>query len=256
MNIIPCKEIEEKIGNLFTCSEVNGYVRIRTPYLYPDGDVIDLFFREQNGSYTLTDLGETLGWLRTQTVALKKSPKQRQLIADVCLNHGVELFRGMLTARLKTSDEITDALTRLSQAALRVADLWFTFRTRAVESINDEVAELLREKEIPFDQSERLPGRSGRIWTVDFHTRHPQKSSLVYVLSTGSRAAARGIAEHVLAAWYDLSHLKVGPQALNFVSLFDDTLDIWSTEDFKLVGDLSDVVFWSKPDEFIQKLAA
>jgi Domain of unknown function DUF1828 len=256
MNIIPCKEIEEKIGKLFTCSEVNGYVRIRTPYLYPDGDVIDLFFREQNGSYTLTDLGETLGWLRTQTVALKKSPKQRQLIADVCLNHGVELFRGMLTARLRSPDEITDALTRLSQAALRVGDLWFTFRTRAVESITDEVAELLREKEIPFDQSERLPGRSGRIWTVDFHTRHPQKSSLVYVLSTGSRAAARGVAEHVLAAWYDLSHLKVGPQALNFVSLFDDTLDIWSTEDFKLVGDLSDVVCWSKPDEFIEKIAA
>ena len=120
-----------------------------------------------------------------------------------------------------------------------MADLWFTLRTRAVESITDEVAELLREKEIPFDQSERLPGRSGRIWTIDFHTRHPQKSSLVYVLSMGSRAAARGIAEHVLAAWYDLSHLKVGPQAVTFVSLFDDTLDIWSTEDFKLVGDLS-----------------
>jgi len=79
---------------------------------------------------------------------------------------------------------------------------------------------------------------------------------LVYVLSTGSRAAARAVAEHVLAAWYDLSHLKIGPQALNFVSLFDDTLDIWAHEDFKLVSDLSDVTFWSKPDEFIERLAA
>ena len=256
MNIIPCKQIEEKIGKLFTCSEMNGYVRIRTPYLYPDGDVIDLFLSEKNGSFTLTDLGETLGWLKTQTVAPKKSPKQRQLIADVCLNHGVELFRGMLTVRLETPDEVADALTRLSQAALRVADLWFTFRTRAVESITDEVAELLDERAIPFDQSEKLPGRSGRIWTVDFHTRHAHKSSLVYVLSTGSRAAARGVAEHVLAAWYDLSHLKIGPQGLSFLSLFDDTLDIWTIEDFKLVGDLSEVIFWSKPNEFLQKLAA
>ena len=137
MNIVPCKQIEEKIGKLFTCSEMNGYVRIRTPYLYPDGDVIDLFLSEKNGSFTLTDLGETLGWLKTQTVAPKKSPKQRQLIADVCLNHGVELFRGMLTVRLKTAEEVAEALTRLSQASLRVADLWFTFRTRAVESITD-----------------------------------------------------------------------------------------------------------------------
>jgi hypothetical protein len=76
------------------------------------------------------------------------------------------------------------------------------------------------------------------------------------VLSTGSRAAARGVAEHVLAAWYDLSHLKIGPQGLNFIALFDDTLDIWSAEDFKLVGDLSDVSFWSKPNEFLEKLAA
>jgi len=256
MNIVPCKQIEEKIGELFTCSEVNGYVRIRTPYLYPDGDVIDVFLSEKNGSYTLTDLGETLGWLKTQTVAPKRSPKQRQLISDVCLTHGVELFRGMLTVRLRSPDDVTEALVRLSQAAVRVADLWFTFRTRAVESITDEVAELLSERQIAFDHSEKLLGRSGRVWTVDFHTRHAAKSSLVYVLSTGSRAAARAVAEHVLAAWYDLSHLKIGPQTLNFVSLFDDTLDIWTHEDFKLVSDLSDVTFWSRPDEFIERLAA
>jgi hypothetical protein len=256
MDILPCRQIQENIGELFTCSELNGYIRIRTPYLYPDGDVIDLFLSEKNGTYTLTDLGETLGWLKTQSLAPKRSPKQRQMIADVCLTHGVELFRGMLAVRPASPKDLAASLTRLSQAALRVADLWFTFRTRAVESITDEVADLLTERNIAFDRGEKLLGRSGRSWTVDFHTRHAQKSSLVYVLSTGSRAAARGVAEHVLAAWYDLSNYKLGPERLNFISLFDDTLDIWSQEDFKLVSDLSDVTFWSKPDEFIEKLAA
>jgi hypothetical protein len=125
----------------------------------------------------------------------------------------------------------------------------------AVESITDEVADLLTERDIAFDKSENLLGRSGRIWTVDFHTRQARKSNLIYVLSTGSRAAARSVAEHVLAAWYDLRHLKVGPEAFNFVSLFDDTLDIWGQEDFKLVSDLSDFALWSKPDEFLEKLA-
>lgn len=256
MNILPCKQIEENIGELFTCSELNGYIRIRTPYLYPDGDVIDLFLSEKNGSHTLTDLGETLGWLKTQSLAPKRSPKQRQLIADVCLTHGVELFRGMLVVRLNTPNDLAAALTRLSQAALRVADLWFTFRNRAVESITDEVADMLTERGIIFDRGERLLGRSGRSYTVDFHTRHVRKSSLVYVLSTGSRAAARGVAEHVLAVWWELHHLKMGPEGLNFISLFDDTLDIWSQEDFKLVSDFSDLALWSKPDEFLEKLAA
>ncbi len=252
----PCEQIAQRIGALFACAPLNGYVRIRTPYLYPDGDVIDLFLKESGTQTTLSDLGETLRWLRMQTVSQRRSPKQRQLIHDVCLNHGVELFRGMLAVRVARPEELAQAVTRLAQAALRVADLWFTMRTRSVESVTDEVEDFLREKEIPFERGERIPGRSGRIWSPDFHTRHPQRSALVYVLSTGSRAAARGIAEHVLAAWYDLSHLQVGAEALHFVSLFDDTLDIWSPEDLRLVDQLSEIARWSHPDELAEKLAA
>jgi hypothetical protein len=62
--------------------------------------------------------------------------------------------------------------------------------------------------------------------------------------------------EHVLATWYDLSNFKIGPEALQFVSLFDDTQDVWSPEDFRLVSDLSEVAHWSKPDEFAARLAA
>jgi hypothetical protein len=256
MNIFPCKQIAERIGELFTCSDMDGYVRIRTPYLYPDGDVIDLFLKEKNGFYALSDLGETLGWLKTQSLAAKRTPKQRQLISDVCLTHGVELFRGTLMVRLKSAEDLTPSLMRLAQASLRVADLWFTFRTRAVESITDEVADLLTERDIPFDKGNKLAGRSGRSWTVDFYVRPTRKSSLVYVLSTGSRAAARNLTEHVVAAWHDLNHLKVGPEGLNFISLFDDSLDVWSGDDFRLLNSLSDVSFWSKPDEFIEKIAA
>lgn len=252
----PCEAIAEHIGELFTCSSLNGYVKIQTPYLYPDGDVIDLCLKESDGRSTLSDLGETLRWLRMQTVAQRRSPKQRQLIQDVCLTHGVELFRGMLVVRVKTPADLAEAVTRLAQATLRVADLWFTMRTRSVESLTDEVEDFLHEREIAFERGERIPGRSGRIWSPDFHTRHPQRSALVYVLSTGSRAAARGVAEHVLAAWYDLSHLQVGPEALRFVSLFDDTLDVWTPEDFRLVERLSEVTRWSRPDEFAEKLAA
>jgi len=251
-----CEALKSGLGELFTCTEQGAYQRIRTPYLYPDGDNIDLYCEAQDNVVTVTDLGETTRWLRMQSLSPRRSSKQRQLIEDTCLNHGVEFYKGMLQARYRPGDSLPMVVTRVAQAALRVSDLWFTFRTRAVESITDEVADYLTERQLPFERAEKLVGRSGRSWNVDFHVRVPDRSSLVYVLSTGNRSAARSVAEHVLAAWYDLNHLAAGPEALHFVSLFDDTADVWSAEDYKLVEDLSVVTRWSRPDEFADVLSA
>lgn len=251
-----CELIARQLGALFTCSEVNGYTRVRTPFLYPDGDVIDLFVSERDGIFTITDLGETTRWLRSQSLSPKRSPKQQKLVEDTCLTHGLEFYRGMLVARVQAERDFASVAMRAAQGALRISDLWFTMRTRSVESATDEVEMFLVEKVIPYERAQQLVGRSGRIWRPDFHTRLPNRSSLVYVMSTGSRAAAHGVAEHVLAAWYDLNHLKLGPEGLRFVSLFDDTMDIWSEEDLNLVKDLSEIARWSQPQEFADLLAA
>jgi hypothetical protein len=253
---LPCESLSATLGGLFVCSEHGEYHRIRTPYLYPDGDYIDLFCKTRDETVTVTDLGETTRWLRMQSVSPRRSPKQQAIIDDICQNHNVEFYRGMIVARARPHDDFAAVLTRVAQAALRISDLWFTFRTRSVQSVTDEVADVLSEKELPFERAERILGRSGRTWSVDFHVRAPGRSSLVYVLATGSRSAARAIAEHVLAAWYDLSQLAVGPEALRFVSLFDDTADVWAEEDFKLVEPLSVVTRWSAPEQFLQELQA
>ncbi|MDV7396442.1 DUF1828 domain-containing protein, partial [Arthrospira platensis SPKY1] len=109
---------------------------------------------------SLTDLGETVRWLRMQSLSQRRSPKQLQLIEDICLNHGIEFFKGMLILRVRPGEDISSAILRLAQACLRVSDLWFTFRTRAVETIADEIADFLTEKVVPFERSERLAGRS------------------------------------------------------------------------------------------------
>lgn len=251
-----CGEMQKEMGALFTCTEHGDYHRIRTPYLYPDGDNIDLFCKPADGVVTVTDLAETTGWLRMQSLSLRRSPKQNQLIEDTCLTHGVEFYRGMLQARCRSEDSLVATVTRVAQAALRVSDLWFTFRTRTVQSITDEVADYLTEHELPFDRSEKLAGRSGRGWTIDFHVRARKHSSLIHVLSTGNRSAAHRVSEHVVAAWLDLNHLVAGPEALRFVSLFDDTVDVWAEEDFRLVESLSTVSRWSRPDEFVDLLKA
>lgn len=255
---LSCTRIQESMGELFSCAEVGDYVRIRTPFMYPDGDYIDIFHEkpQSDETITLTDLGETVRWLKMQTISPRRSPKQNQMIQDICLTHGVEFYRGMLQVRFRPNENLALAVTRLSQAALRTADIWFTYRSRAVESVTDEVAEYLAKINISFERNSNLLGRSGKSWPITFHTRTQNQSSLVQMLSTGSRGATRRITDHVVAAWHDLSQLRVGPEALIFVSLFDDTVDVWAEEDFRQLEDLSHIARWSEPDEFSQILKA
>jgi len=250
MTFDPASELQRGLGTLFTVTPRGEFLRIRTPFWYPDGGVVDVFVKQHPHLLTLTDLGEALGWLRLQTIGGRRSPKQQKLVADICLTQGIELWKGQLVLRCTEPATFAQAVVRLGQAIVRVADLWFTTRTRSVESVTDEVADLLQDRRIPYEQGVKLAGRSGRDWTVDFQTRTPEQSALVLVLASGSRAAARRVSEHVVASWHDLNLLKTGQLPLRFVSLFDDTSDVWADEDFRLVESVSDVCRLSQPDEF------
>ncbi|MCR4315423.1 MAG: DUF1828 domain-containing protein [Planctomycetes bacterium] len=188
-----CDRFTEGIANLFECKQVGKYRRIRTPYLYPDGDNIDLFCVEQGDIVLVSDLGETARWLRMQTAAKRRSIKQKSMIEDACLTHGVEFYKGVLMARCRPGDQLSSVAFRVAQAALRVSDIWFTFRTSVGESMANEVADYLDERNLSYVRDEKLTGRSGKIWTPDFHVRSAEVSSLVYVLSTGNRSMSRSL---------------------------------------------------------------
>lgn len=241
--------VEKELGPLFAVQPRGDLQRVRTPFWYPDGGVVDVFVKVNQDTVTVTDLGEALGWLRMQTLAARRSPKQQKLVTDVCTTMGVELFKGQLLTRVSDLADFPRAIYRVGQAVVRIADLWFTTRTRSVESMTDEVADFLQERSVAFERAVKLSGRSGRDWTIDFQTRTPSQSALVSVLTSGSRTAARRVSEHVVAAWHDLNLLKAGPSPIRFVSLFDDTTDVWADEDFKLVESVSEVCRWSRPDD-------
>ena len=252
-----CVSIGQSLPPLFACSPApQEGVRVRTPMLYPDGDVVDVFVLERGSGYTITDFGDALGWLGLQSISRQRSPKQQMLIQDVCQTLRIELFQDQLVIRQVVSDELAESVLRVAQAAVRVSDLWFTFRSQSFQNTADEVDEWLREKRIPFDRQVTKQGRSAQNWTIDFETHTDNRTSLVFLLSTGSRGTVRRLAEHVLAGCVDLSHLKINQSGLAFVSLFDDTEDVWHPEDFNLVDEHSEIARWSRPDEFESLLRA
>ena len=252
-----CLSIARDLPPLFECAPgTQEGVRVRTPMLYPDGGIVDVFVLERDSGYTVTDLGEALGWLRMQSTSVHRSRSQQLLVQDTCQTLGIELFHGQLMIHSIPERQLAEAVILVAQGVLKISDIWFTLRSRSLQTTSDEVDEWLLEKQIDFEKGVREVGRSGQTWTIDFRTRTEERHALVFVLTTGSRGAARRLTEHVLASCVDLIHLKVDQPTLAFVSLFDDTEDVWHQEDFNLVNEFSEIARWSKPDELERILRA
>jgi Domain of unknown function DUF1828 len=254
--IMPCELISRYIGELYKCSQGDDYIAIRTPYIFPDGDIIELYYQGTGASGRLTDFGETLRWLGGQTPAQRRTKKHLSLIEDTCSTHHVELVDGQVSVNVGRPEAMAEAITRLAQATIRIADVSFTFRSRAYQSFADEVEELLVDKQISFERNAGVEGESGELWPIDFRTVRQARTSLVYVLSTGSRGQAKRLTDHVVAAFYDLRKLRDETPPINLISLVDDDAAVWEPEDFKRLESLSKVAAWSRPDDFIDSLAA
>lgn len=50
MSLNDIEQIMRSWNELFTWQEIDDYYRIRTPFLYPDGDYIDLFCKTDRKS--------------------------------------------------------------------------------------------------------------------------------------------------------------------------------------------------------------
>ena len=254
-----CDTLRLSLPALYECSPApQEGVRVRTPMMYPDGDLVDVFVLERGSERVVTDHGDALGWLSGRSASGALTATQDAMAQDVCRTQGVELHRGRLLRRCESEAAVADAVQRVALAAVRVADIWFTFRARTQATIGDEVNEWLtaKERQLDVERQVKKQGHSSLEWTLDYEVKSEARTSMVFLLSTGTRGAVRRITEHVFTGCADLSHLKADQPNLAFVSLFNDTVDVWREEDFRLVEGVSEIARWSHPDQFEQILKA
>lgn len=120
--------IRRSFYQLWECTTApEGNIRVRTPYIYPDGEVLDLFILARGDSYKLTDFGETVAWLRMRSGIAKLSQKRVGQIHDICQTHGVAFNCGQLEVSGLADNDLPKAVVQLAGAAARVSDLWFAF---------------------------------------------------------------------------------------------------------------------------------
>lgn len=135
------------IASLFKC--VPGtpgqlsqhFTRIVTPLHFPDGEVLDVYYREEAGTFFLTDLGTTMQWLKGQWAEASLPTSIRSLLPEICQAESVELRSSHLRIRVTQEAEIAGSLLRLIQTALRIADLRFALYLQRPEPPAAEMEE-------------------------------------------------------------------------------------------------------------------
>src|SRR5438067_377039 len=85
------------LKSAFSCTPASdGRLRVITPYLYPDHDLIELFVREAGKEVVVSDLGETLRHLETIGVDAVTAQKRVFQVQHITRGIGVFVQQGVI----------------------------------------------------------------------------------------------------------------------------------------------------------------
>jgi hypothetical protein len=229
-----------------------GVLRMSTPFLYPNGESIDVFIDSDKQlweDFCLSDRGQTALYLRNAQVFLDTTARRRELVNDILRESGVKLNGLQLTIRPRTHEpkEISDAIFRLSQMCVRISDLATHQRLRSSNPFRDDVEDFLEANNFRYTPDVKLPPVFGkRDIRMDFEVRSGNRSSYVNVLAAMNDASAHSSANEITIK---LTDLKLSDQVIlhKFVTVYNSASNAIRIEDIERLGTLSSTV--SYPEE-------
>ena len=127
------EQLTSSLPPLFRCDDFgDDRFRVRTPLLFPDGEVVDVFVAKQDDIYTVADHGDAIGWLWTRMGDDNRMPKNKEFIANACHTLRIEQDGDQLIVHNVELGALADAIMRVAQAELHVAETVRLFERRAV----------------------------------------------------------------------------------------------------------------------------
>lgn len=246
-----CEELVARyIGQLkegFQCIPSKERLRIITPYLYPEGDLIEIFIEDLgDGRIKVTDLGESFRHLHSQGFDINASPKRKFLAETIASRVNVELSRGKLI-RIAEASEISEAMFDVITASRGIADLVYTSKTYEPGTFFDEVKGFLEENRFKLESRVRVKGSSDKLYTVDFEVLNGKRSYL-HTLSPKAVYGIKGKVDATVRIWLDFD------RNLKKFSLLNNVDFEWKEPDVIILNRVSNVLFWSRKDEIIAAL--
>jgi hypothetical protein len=258
---IDCNNLREFVQSFSlvnSCDRINnGALRISTPFRYPNGSQIDLFLQvtgDMFNDYILSDYGMTANYLLDMQIKPWAAKKRRLLIDDICSVLGVAYSAGKLQIHIDQRDlaALPQAMVRVAQACIRVADLSFTQRLQIIGTFQEEVEEFIAENNLSYEPDVTLIGEYDREIKIDFRVQGKAVTSLIQTLSTPSVTNAHNRSLEVFSRWYDL--LRIYRPTNQFITLFDTTNNIFRRDDLGRLGDVSLLLGYPEEQKTLQEV--
>jgi hypothetical protein len=255
------KEIARSLPLVVGCDVVrNGALRMSTPFMYPNGDHIDVFLEAKTDSLfmplSLSDYGQTSLYLRGAQIEMNASSRKREIVSLILAQLNVKQRNGDLFVEIADSNptDITDAIFRLSQACLRISDFASHQRLRSANPFRDDVEDFIQASGIRYNVDVKVPGRFRNEVRVDFEVFGREHKSYVCVLATAVESTAHVSATETFRKWYDIASAHESEHQL--VTVFNSRSSFLKDADRQRLGEFSKLVPYPAELETLRELIA
>src|ERR1700759_4579670 len=164
MSMSTAEAVEHRLRELCLARSIDrvprGHLRVETIFRYPDGSSVDVFVPQPlplSAPILLTDFGHTMTWLSDMQIRPWQSKRRARLLQEAIDLLGVRLDGGQLTVSVdRDLGNLNDAVTRLGQACVRVADLYYPRRMSMHVGVSEEFEEVLVDGDLAYEPNAEL----------------------------------------------------------------------------------------------------
>jgi hypothetical protein len=230
--------------------QVKGWVEITTPYLDRHNDYLQIYAKDHNGGFLLTDDSHTIGDLERSGCKLD-SPKRRKLLEITLSGFGVTLNGTALEAHA-TRDNFPLRKHNLVQAMLAVNDMFYFAAPVVTSLFYEDVAAWLDLNEIRYTPKVKFTGKSGYDHVFDFviPKSRVRPERILRAINRPNKDAA----ESVVFAWIDTRDVRSpGSRAYAVLNDSDRTISNDVVDALKSYDVIP--VLWTQRDTMREELA-
>lgn len=253
-----CSELTEIVRTAplagFRCSQDEEFLRLDTPFRYPDGGAVELFVEPLSGSLRVSDFGEAFRFLEKGGLEPLRSPGRRRSIEFAIKMAGATLHEGVIEIVISDYKDLMPAIIRLGQAMTRVADLSLLVKGSLINTFSDAVEDYLKvyTDGVEIKRGAMVRG-SATSHQVDIWTKSKKGVAVVESLSAITRTGANAQTAFTIQKFADIS--AIGPGAPNRFTVLDDSGDVWSDSLRMQLAQFSDVIDWEKRGDLAAALS-
>jgi hypothetical protein len=224
---------------------------VTTPFLDRHNDCLEIYIKQENNGFILTDNGYTLQDLHLSGCEFD-TPRRKELLELSIRGFGVELRKDEMVIH-STQANFPQKKHNLVHAMLAVNDLFYLASSHVASLFTEDVEQWLALKEIRYTSHVKFSGKSGldHLFDIIIPASPNAPERIIKTINHATKEKAQSLA----FAWIDIRELRK-TNTLAFAMLNDYESKISPAIIDALTGYELHPILYSKREENLSELAA